>query len=172
MVDGNRLEDRPVLRRTSFYHVQSHLLQPMIFELQNLGCAVRQIDNSPLHDRSPVVHFHHHRPSVVQVRHLHIASQGKRRMSCGHVVHVVVFAAGCGFAVEVLPIPGSCPNLIWFAIRGLLTDFRLDWPSWRGTGLRAVWSLSRPQSDDRKKDHQSMSYTSSHSVLLASQKSS
>src|ERR1700691_2379446 len=111
MVRGNRLVDCPVLRRTSFYQVQPHFLQPAIFKVQSLGRSIRQVDNASLHDRSPVVHFHHHGPPVVQVCHLHVASQGKRRVGRSHIVHVVIFTTRRRFTVEVLPVPGSCPNL-------------------------------------------------------------
>ena len=51
-------------------------------------------------------------------------------MGGGQIVHVVGFAAGGWFAIEVAAIPGSCSNLIRSLLirsllAGLFTDFGL-----------------------------------------------
>src|SRR5579864_5350418 len=137
-------------------------------ELQRLGCTVRQVDDPAGHDRSAVVDPDYHGLAVSQIRDLHIASHGKREVRGGHVIHLVRFAACGRLALKILPVPGRRPNLIRFRL-SLLADFgfRLNGTNWSRCRLRDVRSLSRSQADDQKCNRQSMSYTSSHSVLLA-----
>ena len=104
-VNGDGLVDRTVLGRASFYYVESDLLQAVVFELQDLCGAVRKVDDSSLHDWTAVVYFDHDGPPVPKVCYPHVASQGKRWVGGGHVVHVKIFAAGGLFSVKIVAIP-------------------------------------------------------------------
>src|SRR6202034_4191723 len=126
MVGRNRLQDRPVLRGTFLHYVEPDLLQAAMLELQSLGGAIRKVDDPAFYDRTPVIDLTHHRPAVVQVCDPYVASQRKRGMRGCHVVHLVIFAAGCGFAFEILAVPGSCAYLIRPGFR-LFLDFGLNW---------------------------------------------
>src|SRR5271169_5350975 len=167
MVIRDRLVNRLLL--VGVDQVQTHALQTTLLELQRLGCAVRQVDNPARHDRPAVIHPDHDGPAIAQVRDPDMASHGKRQVRGGHVVHIVRLAAGSGFSVKNLAVPGRGPNLIRFRLADLLADFgfRLNGTNWSRFRLRDVRSLSRSQADDQTNNRQSMSYTSSHSVLLA-----
>src|ERR1035437_8894060 len=149
--------------------IQTHALQTTLLKLQRLGSTVRQVDNPTRNDGPAVIDPDHDGPAIAQVCDPHIASHGKGQVSGGHVVHIVRLAAGRGFSVENLAVPGRCPNLIRFGLADLLADFgsRLNGTNWSRCRLRDVRSLSRSQADDQEGNRQSISYTSSHSVLLA-----
>src|SRR5712691_6067694 len=149
MIRGDRLVQRTVVSGSGLDDVQADLLQPAVLEFQDLRGAIRQIDNPPSYDRATIVYLNHDRPSVAQVGDPHIASQGKGWMSGGHVVHIVVFAAGRGFSVEILPIPRRSSDLKRLGF-GRFAGFGFrDSASLSGTGLRVVWALSRSQADDQ-----------------------
>src|SRR5579864_6672140 len=174
MVNGNRLVIRllllPGFGDTGRLHqIQTYALQPMRLHLKGLGGPIRNVDDPARDDRSTIVDPDDDSLSVTQVRYPYIASHGKRQMRGGHVVHIVRFTASRRFAFEVLPVPRRCSNLIRFGLADLFADFGLglNRTNWSRFRLRDVRSLSRSQADDQKSDRQSMSYTSSHSVLLA-----
>src|SRR5579862_7192534 len=74
VIGGYGLIDRPVMRRTRLHDIEPDPLQAALLKLQSLRRAVGKVNNAPLYDRSAIVHFYHHRSSVPQVRHPHIAS--------------------------------------------------------------------------------------------------
>src|SRR5215469_700202 len=141
----------------------------MRLHLKCLGCPIRKVDDPARDDRSTVIHPDDDSLPIAEVRHLHVASHGKRQVGGGHVVHVVRLAAGRLFPFKLCAVPGCCPNLIRFSLADLFADcgLCLNRTSWSRFRLRVVRSLSRSQADDQKADRQSMSYTSLHSVLLA-----
>src|SRR5215469_3137733 len=141
----------------------------MRLHLKCLGCPIRKVDDPARDDRSTVIHPDDDSLPIAEVRHLHVASHGKRQVGGGHVVHVVRLAAGRLFPFKLCAVPGCCPNLIRFSLADLFADcgLCLNRTSWSRFRLRVVRSLSRSQADDQKADRQSMSYTSVHSVLLA-----
>src|SRR5215469_7748888 len=173
MVIRNRLVARLWVARfgnnAARNQVQTHPLQSTRAELQCLRRSIRQIDDPARHDRSAVIDPDDDRLAIPQIRHLDIASERNPQVRCGHVVHVVLLAAGCFLTLKVSAVPGRCPNLIRFGLAGLFADFwsYLNRTNWSRFRLRDVRSLSRSQADDQTSDRQSMSYTSSHSVLLA-----
>src|SRR5581483_10127448 len=109
MVVGDRLINLLLLAGGN--QIQTDTLQSAMTDLQGLGCAVRQVDNPARDDGSPVVYPDYNGLAVAQVRHLHIASDGKREVSRCHVVHLVRFAASGRFSLKVLAVPGSCSDL-------------------------------------------------------------
>src|SRR5579862_2914003 len=129
MVHGDGLVSRLYIARIN--QVQTDALQPSLFEFQGLGGAVGQVDDPAGNDRSTVVDPDDDSPAVTQVGHPDVASHRKRKVSCGHVVHIVRFSAGGRLSVKNLAIPGGRPNLVWFRLN-LPADYGLrSWTSWR-----------------------------------------
>src|SRR5580698_1040149 len=83
VVGGDGLIDWPVLGCTRFHQIQSDFLQTALLELQHLSRTIGQVNNPACHDRPSVIYFDYYGPSVTQVRHPYVASQGKCRMGCG-----------------------------------------------------------------------------------------
>jgi hypothetical protein len=123
MVYGHRLVNGLLVAGVD--QIQTDALQATLLELQGLRGTVRKVDDPAWNDGAAVIDPDYDGPAIAQVRDPHVASHGKRQVSGGHVVHIVRLAAGCGFPVENLAVPGCCPNLIRFRLDGLVADFGL-----------------------------------------------
>src|SRR5581483_4109820 len=165
-VIGDRLVRGRHLARV--HQIQTYALQALAPELECLSGSIGQVNNPARNHRTAVIDPHNHGLAIAQVRDFHVASHGKLQVGSSHVVLLVGFAAGRGLTLKGLPIPGSGPHLIRLGF-DLFAGFGSDLnrTTWSRFRLRDVRSLSRSQADDQKSNRQSMSYTSSHSVLLA-----
>src|SRR5215470_636078 len=101
-------------RRRSLRQVETNPLNALLLEVQLTSGCVREVDNSAFDDRTTVVYPNDKRPPVPEVRDFHIRSKGQRRVSRGQIVHVVRFAAGSLFPVEIASVPRGCSHLVWF----------------------------------------------------------
>src|SRR6478672_3329429 len=85
-----------------------------IAEIEHSGCAIAQIHDPVTYIRTAIIDPDNDPLTIFQVRDLYKASQGELPVSGCELKHIKVLTAGCGLAMELLPVPGSASYLIGF----------------------------------------------------------
>src|SRR5512134_2914662 len=81
-------------------------------EAELVGRGVGDVDGAAGVERSAIVDAHHHAPAVGEVGDARVARDRQDRVRGGHLVHVVLLAAGGRVAVVALAIPARRAALL------------------------------------------------------------
>ena len=103
-----RAARRGILRRLARQHAFHLHLRAAGTDIAQLPrCGIGEVDHAAMQEGAAVIHPHHHRLAVGEVRHPRVAGQRQRRMRRRHGEHVVGLADGCFLAVELAPVPAA-----------------------------------------------------------------
>src|SRR5208283_3687573 len=83
----------------------SHKPRAYYINTKFFGCGVGQVNNSSFYERSMIIDAHNGFLSVSRMVNFDKHTEGERFMSCGHCIHIVLFATACLFFVEIFAIP-------------------------------------------------------------------
>src|SRR5215813_9833470 len=152
--------------RLWFDHIQANPLNATT-EAEHAGGAVAQVHDPPF-DVGPAVIDPDDDPlPILQIRDLHISSEGKLAMGRGELEHVKILAAGRGSAMKLLSVPGGNAHLVRFLLYLGSGGLPLRRAQFGRLGKGLAWSLGMGRNWSRRhvgSQYQSRRQTGQYSV--------
>src|SRR5581483_200881 len=93
------------------HQVQADSLNTMAFHLDGAYGAIREVNDSAIHDRSAVVDPDYDGAAVAKISNLHKGAQRQYRVSSGQIVHIVELTTDRRLAVKKFAVPGGHSHL-------------------------------------------------------------